>query len=79
MNISKSQVLEIVYHAHGAAVEGVIGEGKCFSWGGERTEGEIHEFKRTKKMFFHVDFLKLYLKKKHNITEFLPNTTLLYN
>ena len=35
MTISKSQVLEIVYHAHGAAVEGVIGEGKCFSWGGD--------------------------------------------
>ena len=32
--IAKSQVLEIVYCAHAAAVEGSVGEGKSVSWGG---------------------------------------------
>ena len=47
------KLLEIVYHANGAAVEGladrnghrrkVLGEGENFSWGGERTKGKGHE------------------------------------
>ena len=44
------KVLEVVYHANGAAVEGladrnrhrrkVVGEGKSFSWGGARTKSK---------------------------------------
>ena len=79
------KVLEIVYRANGAAVEGlasrngdrqkVVGEGKSVSWGGARTKGKGREYKLTKKMFLHSDLLNLCLKKKHNISEFLPDTT----
>ena len=78
LTISKSQPLEIVYCAHGAAVEGVVGEGESVSWGGARTKGEVRECELTKNMFFHSDLLELCLKKKHNITEFFPDTSMFY-
>ena len=67
------KVLEIVYHANGAAVEGLadrnghrskeVGEGQSASWGGARTKGESCECKLTTNMFFHGDLLQLCLKK----------------
>ena len=79
------KALEIVYCANGAAVEGledrnryrrkVSGEGKSVSWGGARTKGKGRECEITKNMFFHSDLLKLCLKKKQNINEFFPDTT----
>ena len=73
------------YPANGAAVEGlanrnghkwkVIGEGERVSWGGARTKGKGRECKLTKNRFLHSDLLKLCLKKKHNISEFFPDTT----
>ena len=79
------KALEIVYRANGAAAEGladrnghrrkVVGEGKSVSWGGERTKVKGRECELTKNMFLHSDLLKLCLKKKHNITEFFPDTT----
>ena len=79
------KLLEIVYRANGAAVEGmddrnihrrkVVGEGKSVSWGGAWTKGKGHECELTRKMFLHSDLLKLCLKKKHNITEFIYDTT----
>ena len=55
--IAKSQVLEIVYHAHSGSVEGVVGEGESVGWGGSLTKGEVHKRKLTNKIFFHSDFL----------------------
>ena len=79
------KALEIVYRANGAAVKGlanrnghrrkVVGEGKSVSWGGARTKGKGRKCELTKKMFLHSDMLKLCLKKKHNIGEFFPDTT----
>ena len=40
MTIDKYQVLEIIYHAHGAAVEGVVGEWGSVSWVGAQTKVE---------------------------------------
>ena len=57
MTIAKSQALEIVYHTHSGAVEGVVGEGESVSWGGARTKGEVHKRKLTKNIFLHSDFL----------------------
>ena len=81
------KALEISFCANGAAVEGladrnghrrkVVGEGESFSWGGARTKGKGRECKLTKNMFSQNDLLKLCLKKKHNITEFFPDTTFL--
>ena len=81
--------LEIFYRANGAAVEGlayrnghrrkVVGEGESVSWGGAHTKGKGRECKLTKKIFFHSDLLKLCLKKKRNINEFFPDTTVFYN
>ena len=78
------KALEIVYRANGAAVEGladrnghrrkVVGEGKSVSWGGARTKGKGRECELTKNMFLHSDLLKLCLKKKWKINEFLPET-----
>ena len=83
------KVLEIVYLANGAAVEGladrnghrrkVIGEGKSLSWGGARFKGKGREFELTKNMFLHSDLLKLCLKKKRKINEFFLDTTVFYN
>ena len=83
------KVLEIVYRTNGAAVEGladrnghrrkVVGEGESVSLGGVRTKGKGRECKLTKNMFLHSDLLKLCLKKKHNIAEFFPDTTVFYD
>ena len=83
------KALEFFYHANGSAVEGladrnghrrkVVGEGEIVSWGGARTKDKGRECKITKNMFLHSDLLKLYLKKKHNITEFFPDTTVFYD
>ena len=83
------KALEIVYRANRAADEGladrnghrrkVVGEGKSVSWGSARTKGKERECKLTKTMFLHSDLLKLCLKKKHNITEFFPDTTVFYD
>ena len=42
-NIAKSQALEIFYCAHARAIEGVLGEGKSFSWGSAQTKDEVHK------------------------------------
>ena len=55
--IFKSQALGIFYRAHARAVEGVVGEGKSFSWGGAQTKGEVHKCKLTNKIFLHSDLL----------------------
>ena len=80
---------EIVYRTNGASVEGIadrngnrrkeVCEGESFSWGGARTKGEGRECKLTKNMLFHSDLLQLCLKKKWNITEFFPDTTVYYH
>ena len=57
----------------------MVGEGNSVSWGGAQTQGEVGEWKLTKKMFLHSDFLKLRWKKKHNIAEFFPDTTVFYD
>ena len=58
LTISKYQALEIFYHAHVRAVEGVVGEGESVSWGGARTKGEVHKRKPTENMFLHSDLFK---------------------
>ena len=83
------KALKIVYRANGAAVEGlvyrnghrrkVVGEGKSVSWGGAGTKGKGCKCKLTKNMFLHSDLLKLCLKKKHNIFDFFPDTTVFYD
>ena len=83
------KALEIVCRANGAAVEGladtnvqirkVVGEGESVSWGGAQNKGKGRECKLTKNMFLHSDLLKLCLKKKHNISEFFPDTTVFYH
>ena len=55
--IDKSQALEIVYCTHSGAVEGVVGEGKCVSWGGARTKGGVQKSELTKNMLLHSDLL----------------------
>ena len=79
------KALEIFYRENGDTVEcladrnghrrKVVGEGESASWGGERTKGKGRECELTKKMFLYSDLLKLCLRKKHNITEFFPGTT----
>ena len=83
------KVLENLYSANGASVEELadrnghrqkfVGEGKSVSWGGAQTKGKERECKSTKNMFLNSDLLKLCLKKKHNITEFFPDTTIFYD
>ena len=83
------KALEIFYLSNGAAVEGLadrnghrrklVGEGKSVSWGGARTKGKGCECEHTKHMFLHSDLLKLCLKKKWNINEFFPDTTVFYD
>ena len=80
---------EIFYPENGAAVEGladrnghrrkVLGEGKSFSWGGARTKGKGCKYELTKNIFLHSDMLNLCLNKKHNITEFFPDTIVFYD
>ena len=67
------KALEIVYHANGAAVGGVadrnghrrkvLCKGESVSWVGAHTKGKGRECELTKKMFLHIDPLKLCLKK----------------
>ena len=83
------KLLEIAYRVNGAAVEGladinwhiqkVVGEGKSVCWGGAQTKVKGCKCELTKNIFFHIDILKLCLKKKRNITEFLPDITVFYN
>ena len=78
------KALEIFYRVNGDAVEGLadrnghrqklLGEGKGVSWGGTSTKVKGSKCKITKNMFLHGDMLKLCLKKKHNITDFFPDT-----
>ena len=35
----------------------MVGEVKCFSWGGAQTKGEVHKRKLTKNMSLHSDLL----------------------
>ena len=80
------KALEIFYCANGDAVEGladknihickVVGEVKRFNWGCARTKGKGRKCKLTKNMFLNSDLLKLFLNKKHNITELFHETTL---
>ena len=53
--IAKFQALEIFYRAHARAVEGAVGELKSVSWGGARTNGEVHKRELSNKMFLHSD------------------------
>ena len=83
------KLLEIFYRTNGAVVEGlddmnghipkVVGEGEIVNWGGERNKVKRHECEITKNIFLHGDLLKLCLKKKYNITEFFPETTVFYD
>ena len=64
------KALEVVYHANGAAVEGladrnghirrVVGEGKSVSWGDAWTKGKGRDCKLSKKMFLHSDLLSCF-------------------
>ena len=83
------KALEIVYRPNGTEVEGladrtghrrkVLGEGESASWGVAQTKGKERKCELTKNMFLHRDLLKLCLKKKHNITDFFPYTTVSYD
>ena len=78
------KALGIVYRENGATVKGVVdrnghrykvvGKGKIFSRGGAWTKSKGRECKLTKKMFLHIDMLKLCMKKNYNIIELLPDT-----
>ena len=59
LTITKSQALEKIYRTYVGAIEGVVGEKECVSWGGAQTKGEVHTWKLTNKMFFHIGFLTL--------------------
>ena len=84
-----SKTLEILYDTNRDKFEGiadrnghrrkVVGEGKSVSWGGVRTNGEGRECKLNKNMFLHSDLFKLCLRKKYNITELFPDTTVFYD
>ena len=83
------KVLEIFYRKNGDVVQvmddsnghrcKVVGEEKSVSWGGARTIGKGSECKLTKNMFLQSDLLKFCLKKKRNINEFFPDTTVFYD
>ena len=83
------KALEMFYRANGSAAEGLAdrnghrrkvgGEEESVSWGGARTKGKGRECELPKNMFLNSDLLKLCLKKKHNITDFYPETTIFYN
>ena len=79
LNIAKYQALEIVYCAHGPAVEGEVDEKKSVSWGGSQIKGDVRECKLTKNILLHSDLLKFCRKKKQNITGFFPDTTAFYD
>ena len=79
------RALGIVYRVNGSAVEGlydrnvhrqkVVGGSEIVSWVVASTICKGRELKLTKNMLFHSGMLKLCLNKKHNITEFFPDTT----
>ena len=79
------KLLEIVFFANGAAVEGdmnghrwkLVVEGKSVSWGGARTKDKGSKCEITKHVFLHSYLLKL-CQKKNNITEFFPDTIVFY-
>ena len=83
------KALEIVYRENGFSVQGLadrnghrrklVGEGKSVIWEGTRTKGKERECELTKNMLFHSDLLKLCLKKKQNISELFPDTTVFYD
>ena len=83
------RALEIFYLVNGASVEEladsngnrlkVVGEGKRVSWGGSWFEGKERECELNKKIFLHSDLLKLCLREKRKISEFLPDTTFFYD
>ena len=83
------KALGIFYRGNGAIVEGLadrnghrkkeLGRGKSVSWGGARTKGEGRDCELTKNMFYHSGLLELCHKKKRNITEFFPDTTIYYD
>ena len=78
-------MLEIDFCVNSAAVEGIVdryghkskemGEEKSVSRGGARTKVKGHKYELTKNSFFHSDYFKFCLKKKHNITKLFPDTT----
>ena len=78
--------LEIVYRTNGSVVEGladrngqrrkVVGEGESVSWGGARTKGKGRECELTKKMFLHIDLLKLCMN--NNTTSLSSSLTQLF-
>ena len=55
--IAKYQALEIFYHSHSGAVEGVVGEDKSVSWGGAQNKVKLHKRERTNKMLLHSGLL----------------------
>ena len=57
----------------------MVGDGKSGIWGGVRSKGEGHECNLDRKMFLHRNVLKLCLKQKHDITEFLPDTIVFFD
>ena len=75
------KALEMVYHANGAAVEGladrnihirrVVDEVKSVSWRGAQNKGKGRKCGLTKNIFLHSDLLKLCLKK--NTTSLCKN------
>ena len=83
------KALEIVHRKNGAAVEGiadrnwhrkkVLGKEKSVRCGGARTKGEGCDCELAKNMLFHSDLLKLCLMKIRKISEFFPDTTVLYD
>ena len=60
-------------------IQKVVDEGTSVSWGGAQTKVEGRKCEVTKNVFLQSDLLKLCLKKKHNITEFFPHTTVFYD
>ena len=83
------KALETVYRDNGAAVEGlanrnghrrkVVGKEKSVRCGGARTKGEDRECEIAKNMLFHSDLLKLCLMKRRKISDFFPDTNVIYD
>ena len=71
LTIVISQALEIVCRRHAGAIEGMVSEGKSFSWGGALIKDELHKQELTKNMFLHSNLLK-------SLSSFLKNCVLLW-
>ena len=67
-------VIEGLYDRNGHRRK-VVGEVKTVSWRGALTKGKGRECKITKNMFLHINMLKWFLNKKHNIADFFLDTT----